>query len=79
MTNGPCVNHPVLWSCHLGRGWVLGLPHPYIYAQLNHQAVVEIITNETARALNLLVKQGTKIDAQCYLLKLLGFGLFASL
>jgi uncharacterized C2H2 Zn-finger protein len=32
------VNHPVLWSCHLGRREVLGLLHPYVYAQLQHQA-----------------------------------------
>jgi hypothetical protein len=37
---------------------------------LNHiirlQAVVEIITNETARALNLLAKQGTKMCNAIY-------------
>jgi hypothetical protein len=54
------VNHPVLWSCHLGRRQVLGLSHPYIYAQ-QLQAVFEIITNETARALYLLAKQSTKM------------------
>jgi hypothetical protein len=30
------------------------------------QAVVEIITNETARALNLLAKQGTKMRNAIY-------------
>jgi hypothetical protein len=37
---------------------------------LNHiiqlQAVVEIITNETAKALNILAKQGTKIRNAIY-------------
>jgi hypothetical protein len=32
------VNHPVLWSYHLGRGCVLGLLHSYIYAKSHHQA-----------------------------------------
>jgi hypothetical protein len=44
----------------LGRRQVLGLSHPYIYAQ-QLQAVFEIITNETARALYLLAKQSTKM------------------
>jgi hypothetical protein len=62
------VNHQVLWSCDLGRRQVLGLSHPSIYAQQHHQAagVVEIITNETIRALDLLVKLKHK-DEQCHL------------
>jgi hypothetical protein len=40
------------------------------------QAVVEILTNETATALNLLAKQSTKMP-KCHLSKLLGFSLFA--
>jgi hypothetical protein len=43
---------------------VLGLSHPYIY-MLNHiirlQAVVKITTNKTAKSLNLLGKQSTKM------------------
>jgi hypothetical protein len=56
-------SHPVLWSCHLGRRRVLGLLHPYIHMLdciIRLQAVAEIITNETARALNLLAKQSTR-------------------
>ena len=54
--------NPILCPCHLGRGWSRGY-HTPIY-MLNHmirvQAVVEITTNETARAPNLLAKQQTK-------------------
>jgi hypothetical protein len=43
------------------------------------QAVAEIVTNETAKALNILAKQQTNKKKQCHLPKLFGFGLFASL
>jgi hypothetical protein len=47
----------------LGQKMGLGLSHPYIYAQPYHQmqALVNIITNKTAKALNLLTKQITKM------------------
>jgi hypothetical protein len=52
----------------LGRRQVLGLSHPYIY--VNHiislQAVVEIITNEMASALDFLAKQSTKMHNAIY-------------
>jgi hypothetical protein len=52
----------------VGGGWLLGY-HTPIY-MLNHiiwlQAVVEIITNETAKALNMLAKQQTKIPKAIY-------------
>jgi hypothetical protein len=49
---------------------VLGLLHPCIYICstriIRLQAVVEIITNETARALSLLAKQSTKMRNAIY-------------
>jgi uncharacterized protein (DUF779 family) len=52
----------------MGRGWLLGLSTP-IY-MLNRiiwlQAVVEIITNETAKAVGILAKQQTKICNASY-------------
>jgi hypothetical protein len=30
------ANHSVLWSCHLGRRWILGLSHPNLYAQMHY-------------------------------------------
>jgi hypothetical protein len=60
------ANHPALWSCHLGRRWILGLLHPDLYAYISLQAVVEIVTNETTRALHLLAKQNTKMCNAIY-------------
>jgi hypothetical protein len=47
----------------LGKRQVFGLSHPYLYTQPHYkaQAVVEIITNEMARALNLLAKQSAEM------------------
>jgi hypothetical protein len=44
------------------------LSDPYVYAQPHHEAsaVVEIITNETARHLDLLAKQSTKMHNAIY-------------
>jgi hypothetical protein len=52
----------------LGRRPILGLSHPYTYAQPHHQAkaIVKIITNETTRALNLLIKQSPKMHNAIY-------------
>jgi hypothetical protein len=59
------TDNSTLWSCYMGKRWLLGLSHPNLYAQL-HQAVVEIITNETAKALNILAKQQTKVCNTIY-------------
>jgi hypothetical protein len=47
----------------LGIRWILGLSHPDLYAKPHYLAAsrVEIITNETARALDILAKQHTKV------------------
>jgi hypothetical protein len=54
--------------CYLGKRWSWGYRTP-IY-MLNHiirlQAVVNIIINKTARALNLLTKQSTKMHSVGY-------------
>jgi hypothetical protein len=62
----------------LGQRMGLGATPIYMLNSIIRlQAVVEIITNETARALNLLAKQSTKmlnaIYQNCF------FGLFVSL
>jgi hypothetical protein len=63
MMNGPRMHDSVLWASHLDWGWLLGLPYSNIYAQPypKFQAVVETITNEVAKALNILAKQSTKM------------------
>lgn len=64
----PWTNNSVLWSCQPGRGWILGLPHPHLYAKshdyylIRLQALMEIVTNETAKALNWLAKQHVKMQ-----------------
>jgi hypothetical protein len=58
------VDHSILWSLYMGRRWLLGLSHHNLYAQ-PHQAVVEIITNKTAKAHNIFSKQ-TKIHNTIY-------------
>ena len=53
-------NYSDMWFSHLGTRWELGLTNPYIY-MLNQiirlQVVLEIITNQTAEALELVAKQ----------------------
>ena len=62
------VYNPILWPCHLAEDGSWGYCTP-IY-MLNHiirlQVVAEIITDETARALNLLAKQQTKMHNAIY-------------
>lgn len=57
-----------LWSCNLGTGWELGLPNSHLYAQQNHrlQALIEIITNETASAIGLLNTQSQQMRSAVY-------------
>lgn len=61
----PWVYNPLPWSSHLDRGWILWIPYSDLYAKLL-QAVVEIITNKTAKALNILAKQQPKMRNAIY-------------
>jgi hypothetical protein len=69
MTNGLLNRSSSTMVLPPGQKTVLGLSHPYIYI-LNHiirlQAVVEIMTNEAARALSLLTKQSTRMCNAIY-------------
>lgn len=61
-----CIIH-YLWPGHLTRRWILGISYSHLYVELCQlQTVIEIITNETARALNLLAKQQTKLHSAVF-------------
>ena len=62
------VYNPILWPCHLAEdgSWGYCTPIYMLNCIIRLQAVVEIITNETARALNLLAKQQTKMYNYIY-------------
>jgi hypothetical protein len=55
---------PATWA--EDRSWGYHTPIYMLNRIIRLQAVVEIITNETARALNLLAKQGTKMNNAIY-------------
>lgn len=59
----PWMHNSLLWSCHLGRGWVMGVKHPIYMLNciIGPQTVVKIVTTETPKALNLPSKQQTKL------------------
>jgi hypothetical protein len=62
------VNHSVLWSATWAedRSWGYHTPIHKLNCIIRLQTVVEIITNETSRALNLLAKQSTKMCNAIY-------------
>uniref|UniRef100_A0A8D1CNF4 Uncharacterized protein n=2 Tax=Sus scrofa TaxID=9823 RepID=A0A8D1CNF4_PIG len=33
----PRKNNSILWACHLSRGWLLGISHPCLYAEVHYQ------------------------------------------
>uniref|UniRef100_A0ABI7WR04 Uncharacterized protein n=1 Tax=Felis catus TaxID=9685 RepID=A0ABI7WR04_FELCA len=62
------VYNPISWPCHLGRGrcWGHRTPTYVLTLIIRLQAVVEIVTNETARALDLPAKQQTEMHNAIY-------------
>jgi hypothetical protein len=70
MTNGLLIESSSTMVLPPGQKMGPGAIAPLYIYMLNHiirlQAVVEIITNETARALDLLAKQRTKMPSASY-------------
>ena len=58
------MDNSILWACHLGRGY--RTPIYMLNCIIRLQVVLELITNDTARALTILAQQQTKMHSAIY-------------